>query len=54
VVLQTGSTTANSLILGCTAQARVKVSNGAISEVRIVEPGSAYAAAPTMTLTVLT
>jgi hypothetical protein len=44
------TTVANSLVLGCTTQARVKVSNGAISEVRIVEPGSAYASAPTMTI----
>ena len=51
VCLGTSTTVSNYLNLGCTAQARVKVSNGAVSEVRIVEPGSGYVAAPIMTLT---
>jgi hypothetical protein len=50
-VLGTSTTVANYLNLGCTAQGRVKVSNGAISEIRIVEPGSGYNVAPTMSLT---
>ena len=36
--------------MDCTAQARVKVSNGAISEIRLVEPGSGYLSIPTMTI----
>ena len=46
-----GAVTGQSLVLGSTTQARVKVSNGAISEVRIVEPGSSYVSAPVMTIT---
>jgi len=48
--VRTTSLVANSVVMGATTQARVKVSNGAISEVRIIEPGSGYAVAPTMTL----
>ena len=51
VALTASTTVANSIVMGCTAQARVKVSNGAISEVRIIEPGSGYVAAPSMTIT---
>jgi hypothetical protein len=41
---------ANTFNVGCTAQARVKISNGSISEVRMVEPGSGYSSPPTMTI----
>ena len=51
VALTTSTTAANSIIAGCTAQGRAKVSTGAISEIRIVEPGSGYASAPAITLT---
>ena len=51
VALTASTTVANSIVVGCTAQARVKVSNGAISEVRMIEPGSGYVAAPSMTIT---
>jgi hypothetical protein len=37
--------------LGATARGRVKVSTGAISEFRIVEPGSCYGGIPTLTIT---
>ncbi len=43
-------TTTNYANIGCTAQGRVKVVNGSITEIRITEPGSGYASAPTMTL----
>ena len=48
--VRTTSLVANSVVMGSTTQARVKISNGAVSEVRIVEPGSGYTVAPTMTL----
>jgi hypothetical protein len=48
--VRTTSTVANSVVMGSTTQARVKVSNGAVSEIRIIEPGSGYTVAPTMTL----
>lgn len=50
VTATNGTTAANSIVVGSTTQARVKVSNGAISEVRIIEPGSGYSIAPTMTV----
>jgi hypothetical protein len=51
VALSSAATAANSIIAGCTAQGRAKVSTGAISEIRIVEPGSGYASAPSITIT---
>jgi len=51
VALKTSAATADSISVGCTAQGRVKVSNGAISEIRIVEPGSGYTVAPLMEVT---
>ena len=50
LALTTSTTTANKILVGCTAQGRVKVSNGAISEIRLVEPGSGYLSIPTMTI----
>jgi hypothetical protein len=49
VVLSSANTSVtNYLNLGCTAQGRVKVTNGEISEFRVVEPGSSYPSAPTI------
>ena len=47
-----GNSTAvsNYATIGATARGRVKVSTGAISEIRIIEPGSGYSATPTMSL----
>jgi len=51
VALTASSTVANSIVTGVTAKARVKVSAGTISEIRMIEPGSGYTSTPTMTLT---
>jgi hypothetical protein len=50
-VLSYNTTTANSFVLGATAQARIKIAAGAFTEIRMVEPGSSYTAAPTITIT---
>jgi hypothetical protein len=50
VALTTSTTAANSIITGATAKARVKVSVGAFSEIRMIEPGSGYASTPTATV----
>lgn len=50
-VLSYSSTTANSFVFGATAQARIKISAGAVSEIRMIEPGSGYTSAPTITIT---
>ncbi len=49
----TSGTTANSVLTGCTAQARVVVAteNGNITAIRIIEPGSGYTTAPAVTIT---
>jgi hypothetical protein len=49
--LSSATTTANNIVTGATAQGRVKVSSGSISEFRIVEPGSGYNAIPIVTVT---
>ena len=51
VCMGTSTTVSNYLTLGCTAQARAKVTNGAISEIRMVEPGSGYTSIPSLTIT---
>ena len=51
VALTASSTVANSIVTGVTAKARVKVSAGTISEIRMIEPGSGYTSTPTMVLT---
>ena len=51
VALTSGTTTANTIVTGATAQARVKITSNQISEWRIVEPGSGYATVPTVTIT---
>ena len=51
IFAQSSSTVANYMTLGATTRGRVKVSNGAISEIRLVEPGSGYiSGVPSMTL----
>jgi hypothetical protein len=50
-ILPQSNTSNMYLILGATARGRVKVTNGAISEFRIVEPGGSYLSAPTFTIT---
>jgi hypothetical protein len=51
VTLTPSTTVANSVVVGATARGRVKVSAGQTSEFRVIEPGSGYASAPTMTIT---
>ena len=46
-----GSTAGTSAVLGATAQGRAYVADNKIFAIRISEPGSAYAAAPTITIT---
>ena len=50
VCMGTSTTVSNYLTLGCTAQARAKVTNGAISEIRMVEPGSGYTSIPSLSI----
>jgi len=50
-ILPQGNTSGIYLTLGATAKGRVKVSTGSIGEFRIVEPGSSYSSAPTLTIT---
>jgi hypothetical protein len=50
VSLTTSTTAANSIVTGATAKARVKISVGAFSEIRMIEPGSGYASTPTVTV----
>ena len=51
VALTTSSTVFNTVTTGCTAQARTVVVAGGTTGFRMVEPGSGYASAPTMTIT---
>jgi hypothetical protein len=51
VLLPQSSTTGYYLNIGTTTRGRVKVANGAISEFRIIEPGSSYGSTPTLTIT---
>jgi hypothetical protein len=51
-IIPSGSTTAaSSAVLGSTAQARAYVSDNKIFAIRVTDPGSAYSAAPTITIT---
>ena len=50
-VLTSGTTAANSIVMGATAKIRCKVVDNKINEVRIIEPGSGYTSAPTLTIT---
>jgi hypothetical protein len=52
VIIPSASTTAaSSAVLGVTAKARAYVADGKIFAIRVTEPGSSYAAAPTVTIT---
>ena len=44
-------TVASSTVTGATTLARAKVAGGKLAEIRIIEPGSGYSSAPTMTIT---
>ena len=50
VVVPQSNTTINYFTNFVTTQARAKVVDGAISEIRIIEPGSGYSSVPTMTI----
>jgi hypothetical protein len=50
VALTSGTTVANSIATGATTQARAKIVSGTITEIRMIEPGSGYATAPTPSL----
>ena len=47
----TASTVASSVLIGCTARARAFVANEKIFAIRMIEPGSGYTVAPTVTIT---
>jgi len=49
--LTASTTTANSIVTGATTFARAAVADNIITAVRIIEPGSSYITAPTMTIT---
>ena len=50
-ISNSGATNVSVITAGATARARAAVSNGKIFAIRIQEPGSAYASAPTLTIT---
>jgi hypothetical protein len=50
-ISDTGSNNASIITAGTTARARASVANNKIFAVRLLEPGSAYSSAPTMTIT---
>jgi hypothetical protein len=51
IIPSASTTAASSAVLGATAKARVFVSENKIFAIRVTDPGSAYAAAPTITIT---
>jgi hypothetical protein len=51
LISNTTGTTGRYVVAGATTQARCSVTDGKITEIRIVEPGSGYSSAPTMTVT---
>ena len=51
VIPSASTTAASSAILGATAKARAFVSDSKIFAIRVTDPGSAYASAPTITIT---
>jgi hypothetical protein len=51
VIPSASTTAASSAVLGATAKARAFVADGKVFAIRITDPGSAYAAAPTITIT---
>ena len=50
-ISNTGASNASIITAGTTARARASVANGKIFSVRMLEPGSSYASAPTLTIT---
>ena len=50
-ISNSGSTNVSVIAAGTTARARASVANGKIFAVRLLEPGSGYSSAPTMTIT---
>jgi hypothetical protein len=50
-ISDTGANNASVIVAGTTARARASVANSKIFAVRLLEPGSAYSSAPTMTIT---
>ena len=50
IALTYGTTATNLITTGCTAQGRVTVAGGAVTSFKMVEPGSGYTAAPTVTI----
>jgi hypothetical protein len=50
-ISNTGATNASVITAGTTARARASVANNKIFSVRLLEPGSGYSSAPTMTIT---
>jgi hypothetical protein len=51
IIPSSSTTAASSAIIGSTAKARAFVSDNKIFAIRVTDPGSAYAAAPTITIT---
>jgi len=51
LISNTTGTTGRYVVAGATTQARCSITDGKITQIRIVEPGSGYASAPTMTIT---
>ena len=51
IIPSASTTAASSAVLGATAKARVFVSENKIFAIRVTDPGSAYASAPTITIT---
>ena len=51
IIPSASTTAASSAVLGATAKARAFVADGKVFAIRVTDPGSAYAAAPTITIT---
>ena len=51
IIPSASTTAASSAVLGATAKARAYVAENKIYAIRVTDPGSAYASAPTMTIT---
>ena len=51
VAVASGTTTGHAIETGATAIGRAVVSSGQLAQIRIIEPGSGYASAPTITIT---
>jgi hypothetical protein len=51
ITISNGATAASKVVTGAKTKARCAVADGKIFSIAIIEPGSAYAAAPTLTIT---